>query len=246
MTRLFTINTLALLLLTTVAAFAQSSNKYIRQGNELYKKKQYADAEASYKKAVEKNQASVEGNYNMGNSMYEQKRFEDARKQYASSAKLAPTKLVKGDANYNTGNTFMEEKKWEESIKSYKAALKANPQDEQARYNLAYAQQMLKQQQQQNKDNKDNKDKKDQKDNKDKKDDKKDQDKDKDKKDQDKDKKDQDKKDDEKQDKPDPMPSKLSQQEAENLLKALAQEEKKLQDKAKKIKGRPVAVEKDW
>lgn len=234
------------LLCTAGQVFAQEgTSKLIRKGNTQYKKQQYADAEASYKKALERNNKSVEGNYNLGNSFYEQKRFDAARQQYANTAKISPRKDVKGDANYNIGNTFMEDKKWEESIKSYKDALKANPADEQARYNLAYAQAMLKKQQQNNggkddkkekdKDKNKEKDKKDQQDKQDKKDEQK--------KDQQKDQQ----KEQEKEQQSQPKPSKLSPEEAKRLLQALAQQEKKLQeDKMKKVKGTPGAVEKDW
>lgn len=243
---------IGLLLCAALAASAQEgTNKLIRKGNEQYKKQQYADAEASYKKALERNNKSIAGQYNLGNSLYEQKRYDAARQQYANTLKTEAGKEVKADANYNIGNTFMEDKKWEESIKSYKAALKANPADEQARYNLAYAQAMLKKQQNQQQGGGNNKDKNDKKD-------QKNQDKDKDKKDdqqKDQDKKDQNKqdqqKDKEQQDKEQqqnqPKPSKLTQEEAKRLLQALAQQEKKLQeDKMKKVKASPGMVEKDW
>lgn len=237
----------SLLLCSAGATFAQEgTNKLIREGNAQYKKQQYADAEASYKKALERNNKSVEGNYNLGNSLYEQKRFDAARTQYANTLKVGGKKEVKGDANYNIGNTFMEDKKWEESIKSYKAALKANPTDEQARYNLAYAQAMLKKQQQDGggEDKKDNKDKKKDKP-KDNKDNKEDQKKEQDKKEQEK--KEQEKKEEKEQQQPQPKPSKLSPEEAKRLLQALAQQEKKLQeDKMKKVKASPGTVEKDW
>ncbi|NSL89613.1 tetratricopeptide repeat protein [Chitinophaga sp. Mgbs1] len=242
------------LLLTGITASAQNgSNKFIRKGNELYLKQQYTDAEANYKKALEQNAQSAIGSYNLGNSLYQQKRFDDARKQYANSLKIGDKKDVSANADYNIGNTYMEGKKWEESIKSYKQALKINPADEDARYNLAYAQAMLKKQQQGGGgDNKDNKDKKDNDKSKDKqKDDKsKDKDQQKDQKDQNKDQQNKDQNKDNKnkddQQKPEPQPSKLNKQEAERLLQALSQEEKKLQDKAKKAKGQPVPVEKDW
>jgi ABC-type Fe3+-hydroxamate transport system substrate-binding protein len=38
----------------------------------------------------------------------------------------------------------------------------------------------------------------------------------------------------------------LSEKQAEQLLNALQQEEKKLQDKMKKEKGAPVRMQKDW
>ncbi|GEP95281.1 tetratricopeptide repeat protein [Chitinophaga cymbidii] len=241
---------IGILLCSTLAASAQEgTNKLIRKGNEQYKKQQYADAEASYKKALERNARSVAGHYNLGNSLYEQKRFEAARQQYANTLKTEAGKAVKADANYNIGNTFMEDKKWEESIKSYKAALKANPADEQARYNLAYAQAMLKKQQNQQQGGGNNKDKNDKKDQKNKdKDQKDDQQKNQDKKDQDKQDQQKDKEQqDKEQQKNQPKPSKLTQEEAKRLLQALAQQEKKLQeDKMKKAKASPGMVEKDW
>jgi hypothetical protein len=94
--------------------------------------------------------------------------------------------------------------------------------------------------------------------NKDKKDDKKDGNKDK--KDN-KDGKDKDKKDDKgdkdkgkndnkpgNQGQPKPMPGGISKQRTENLLDAVNNEEKKIQDKvnAQKVKGKPVQTEKDW
>ncbi|AWO01662.1 hypothetical protein DLD77_08110 [Chitinophaga alhagiae] len=246
--RIFPIAAILLLCCTAGSASAQEgTSKLIRQGNSQYKKQQYADAEASYKKALERNNRSVEGNYNLGNSFYEQKRFDAARQQYANTAKLSPRKDIKADASYNIGNTFMEDKKWQESIQNYKTALKANPADEQARYNLAYAQAMLKKQQQQNSggdDNKKNKDKKDKKDKQDQQDKQNQQDKKDGDQQQDQQQKDQDK---EQQQQPQPKPSKLSQDEAKRLLQALAQQEKKLQeDKMKKVKATPGMVEKDW
>jgi tetratricopeptide (TPR) repeat protein len=231
------------LLCCSSVAFAQTGNKFIRKGNELYQQKQYTDAEANYKKALEQNQQSDVGRYNLGNSLYEQKRYDDARTQYTNSVKLSKDKTVKSDANYNIGNTYMEGKKWEESIKAYKQSLKMNPADEEARYNLAYAQSMLKKQQQggggNNKDNKENKDKDKKKQDQQNQNQNKDQ--------QQQNKQDQQDKNKEQQDqKPQPQPSKLDKQEAERLLQALNQEEKKLQDKMKKVKGQPVQVEKDW
>lgn len=235
----------SLLAFAMPAVAQQGTSKYIRQGNAQYKKQQYADAEASYKKALERNARSMEGNFNLGNSLYEQKRYEAARQQYANALKTPARKENQADANYNIGNTFMEDKKWEESIAAYKKALKANPADEQARYNLAYAQEMLKKQQQNQGGGKDNKEQKD----KDKKQDNKQDQQNKDNKDQ-QDKQDQqdDQKDQKEQNQqPKPKPSKLSQEEAKRLLQALAQQEKKLQeDKLKKTKGQPVSVEKDW
>jgi Ca-activated chloride channel family protein len=181
--------------------------------------------------------------------LYQQKKFDESRKVMENTAKVSTDKNNKAAANYNIGNTYMSQQKWEDAINAYKKTLRSNPQDVDAKYNLSYAEEMLKKQQQEQKQNKDQKkqDKKDQQD-KDKKDqkDKQDQkDKDQQKQDQQQDK-DQDQKDDKQEQRPQGQPSKLSQQQAEQLLNALQQEEKKLQDKMKKGKGVPVKLQKDW
>lgn len=237
-----------LLLATAVDASAQVT-RYLNQGNTLYGQKRYKEAAADYAKAVAKNPNYTPGLFNLGNSLYQQKQYDSSRKVMETTEKVAKDKGSKAAANYNIGNTYMSQQKWEEAIEAYKKTLRANPQDADAKYNLSYAEQMLKKQQQENKDKKDdqNKDKKDDKD----KDQKKDQDKKDDqnkenkenKENQDKENKDQ--KEQEKQ-QPQSQPSKLSQKQAEQLLNALKEEEKKLQEKMKKEKGVPVKMSKDW
>lgn len=233
----------------STAAFAQQEKKYIHQGNELYKQGKYAEAEASYRTSVEKTKASVAGNFNLGDALYKQKKFDHAAQQFTEIAKSSGNKQVKAQAYHNLGNSLLEAKKLEESIAAYKQSLLNNPKDNQTRYNLAYAQEKLKQQQQQKKNdqNKDkNKDKQDQ--NKDQQDknkenqDKKDQ-KDKDKQDQ-KDQQDQDKKDQQ----AGQQPNQLSKEDAERMLEALKNEEKNTQDKLKnkKAKGVKGRIVKDW
>jgi Ca-activated chloride channel family protein len=225
------------------------TNQYILQGNKLYEQQKYKEAADDYAKAVAKDPNNTSGLFNLGNSLYQQKKYDDSRKVMTETAKLSKDKTGAAAANYNIGNTYMSQQKWEDAVNSYKQTLRNNPQDVDAKYNLSYAEQMMKkQQQQQQKNDKNKQDKKDKKDQKDKKDEKKDDNKDKNK-DKD-DKKDQDQKDDQNKDqqpqKPESQPSKLSKQQADQLLDALQQEEKKLQDKMKKEKGNVVKMQKDW
>lgn len=237
--------------------------KEVRKGNELYKEQKYDEASKQYSNALLKQPNYVPGLFNLGNTKYKQKNYDASRKVFEGTAKTATEKNDQAAAYYNIGNSYMEEKKWKEAVEAYKNALRRNPQDENAKYNLVYAMQMMKNQQGGGGDNKKNKDKKeDKKDekNKDKKDEKKDENKDqqnqenkednKDKKEdqQQKDQQQKNKEDkkDEKEKRPQGQPSKLSEKQAEQLLNALQQEEKKLQDKMKKGKGVPVKVEKDW
>ena len=219
--------------------FAQTNN-YLLQGNKLYEQRKYKEAEADYTKALQKDPNNVTGLFNLGNSLYQQKLYDSSRKVMAATAGTATNKTGKAAANYNIGNTYMSQEKWEEAANAYKQTLRNDPQDGDAKYNLSYAEQMLKKQQDQNKKDK-NKQNKDQDKNK-----QKQQDKNKDKKDN-KDKGQNDNKDKNKdQQQPQGQPGKLSQQQADQLLNALQQEEKKLHDKMKKEKGVPVKMDKDW
>ena len=171
--------------------------------------------------------------------MYGQKNKEAARKEFDQATKWSADKQAKSNAQYNMGNTYMDEQKWEEAIAYYKNALKLNADDQDAKYNLSYALAMKKKEDQNKKKDQQNK-KQDQqkKDNKDNKKDQKDQQQ---KQDQQKDGKNQ-----EEKNNPSQQPSKLSKQQAEQLLQALMQEEKKLQDKKRQERAQPIKKEKDW
>jgi len=234
----------------------QNVRPELRKGNALYAEQKYDEAQNVYRDALRKDPTSYTGMFNMGDALYKGKQFANAREAMDASAKATTDKLQQAHAYHNIGNTYLEEKKWEEAIAAYKQALRLNPTDADTKYNLAYAQAMLKK----NGGDKNNKDK-----------DKKDKDKkDQDKKDQDKkeqDKKDQDKKDQDKkndggkdgkdqkdkqgdQDKPEQrpqgQPSKLTRQQAEQMLNALRQDEKKIQDRKAKGSAIPVKMDKDW
>ncbi len=202
---------------------AQTRNRSIYEGNAAYEKGQFKEAEAKYRQAFE-TQKSNEAAYNLGNALYEQKSFQDAAAVYEHSAKHSGQSALRAKAWYNKGNTALSEKKYQEAIADYKQALRENPQMNDARYNLAYAQTMLKKETppppQQNKqdDKKENKEEN---------------------------KKDNDKKESDKKEEQAPA-SKLNKEQANELLNALQREERKVREKKEKQKGHPVSPEKDW
>jgi len=234
----------------------RKARKLLRQGNELYQKKQYTDASVAYQKSLGSNSNYNKATYNLGNAFYQNNNFKEAIPQYELTAKTAKDKFTKAAAFHNLGNAMLESKNYQGAVDGYKSALRNNPNDDETRYNLAVAQKLLKKEKQDNKDDKkDKKDKKDKEDkskdqNKDKKDgedkDKKD-DKNKDGKDKDKNK---DPKKDEQKDKqkPKPQQGRMTPQQIKQLLESLNNEEKKTQKKinAKKTKGKKVKQEKDW
>lgn len=222
---------------------AQSEKKLIREGNKFYKEGAFEKAEISYQKASDKNPLNDKALFNLGSARFQQNNFTDATNQFSKVAEMSKSADVESKANYNAANSLMSQKKFAESIPLYKKALKLNPNDDDARYNLAYAMQMLKKQQEQekNKDNEKNKNKDDQKD-------QEKQDKEKQDKEQQKDQNNQQKEQGEQQ-KDQKQQQQLSKEDAERMLQALTGEEKKTMEKLneQKVKSaKRIAREKDW
>jgi len=223
-------------LLPSISSRAQSNERtLIREGNKLYNEKKFSDAEVKYRKSLGTNKNSVAGNYNLGNAYYKQGKFDEASQQYQSIfSNKDLTDAQKSRAFHNMGNSLLEAKKYPESIEAYKNSLKLNPKDNDTRYNLAYAQSMLQQQQQQqSKDNKDQKqDNKDQK-NKDQKQKQQQQNKEQQKQEQSQEKQASEKKN-------------ISKEDAEKILQALNNDEKNTQKKLIKKESTRIQIEKAW
>lgn len=222
-----------------LSIFSQNEKKFIREGNNLYKEGNYAESEIQYRKALTKNPNSYKGKFNLGDAMYEQKNFAESGKLYSELKDANIGESEKSGVYYNLGNSYLNEKKYKESIDAYKNSLRLNPEDEDAKYNLEYARKMLQQQQQQQQQkqdqNKDDQDKKDE--NKDQQDNKNDQDQNQDKKDdnqQNQDKNEQNKD----QQKQQQQPQQISKEDAQRMMEALKNNEKKTLQKLQEEKAK--------
>jgi Ca-activated chloride channel family protein len=228
-------------LIFSSAMNAQGDKKYIREGNREYEKNKFSESEILYRKAIDKNKLSPDALFNIGDALYKQNKFEDAGKQFIENTNLNEDKTKKSAGLYNLGNSLLKANKVKESIEAYKNSLKLRPDSKETKFNLAYAQDLLKQQEQQKQQNKNkdqdknqNKDK-DQNQNKDQNKDQKDQQNDQ------KNKKDQQQQQQEQQ-------QGISKEDAQRLLNALANDEKNVQEKVKLEKAAKTRVRtiKNW
>lgn len=213
--------------LFSVSVFAQDDEqKLVRDGNKKYKENKFSEAQKNYLDALGKKENSYRGAFNLGDAYYKQGKYKEASDQFEMLTQRKTSNDTLSKAYHNLGNSYLKQKEFDKSISAYKNALKKNMDDEETRYNLAYAQKMLKQQQEQQKQNQD----------------KKDQEKDKDK---NEDKKKEQKKDEKKEQQ---QQQNISKEDAQRLLEALNNDEKKLRDKMneKKVKGTKTQIEKDW
>ena len=211
----------------------KTDRDYLRSGNKLYKDSLFVKAEVDYRKALELNPKSADAMYNLGNALMMQEKAKEAMEQFDAASRLEKDKKKLAQIYHNMGVILQSSKQLPQCIEAYKQSLRNNPKDNETRYNLALAQKQLKDQQQnqQNQDQQQNK-----------------QDQKQDDKQQNKDQQDQNKK--EQQQNPQQQQqnqNQMSKENAQQLLNAVMQDEKNVQDKVKKqiqVQGRK--LEKDW
>jgi cobalamin biosynthesis protein CobT len=131
-----------------------SERDYIRQGNQFYVDSLFEKAEVEYRKALDLNAANTDALFNLGNALFNQvsqtsEKAQEALSQYVTASKLETDKARLAHIYHNMGVLLYMAQQYGESVEAYKEALRNNPADHETRYNLAMAMHMNKQQQQQ-------------------------------------------------------------------------------------------------
>lgn len=121
----------------------------IKEGNTHFTQQRYADAEISYKKALEENPDNATAQFNLASS-YIKQRGNDVANKADSLIRTADAILtsVSGQQNiqlaqkayYDRGNLAYKAEDYAAAIEHYKNALRRNPGDDMARENLRLAQ----------------------------------------------------------------------------------------------------------
>ena len=217
-----------------VLAQQKTDRDYLRSGNKLYNDSLFIKAEVDYRKALEINPKSTDAMFNLANALLMQQKAQEAMEQYQSVSKIEKDKEKLAQIYHNMGVMLQSAKQLPQCIEAYKESLRNNPKDDETRYNLALAQKQLKDQQQDQQNQDQQQQQQEQKE---------------DKQDQNKDQQEQDQKDQQQQNQQQQQQNKneMSKENAEQLLNAVMQDEKNVQDKVKKqiqIQGKK--LEKDW
>ena len=228
---------LMILLAGTAHGLAQdkTDRDYLRSGNKLYNDSLFIKAEVDYRKALEINPKSTDAMFNLANALLMQQKAKEAMEQYESVSKIEKDKQKLAQIYHNMGVILQSSKQLPQCIEAYKESLRNNPKDDETRYNLALAQKLLKDQQNQNQQNQDQQQQQQEK-------------KEEENQDQNKDQQEQDKKDQQQnQQQQQQNKNEMSKENAQQLLNAVMQDEKNVQDKVKKqiqIQGKK--LDKDW
>ena len=213
------------MLAVCAAVSAQNDRQLIREGNRLYRQKQYAQAEVLYRKAIAKKADNPQAVYNLGCALMMQQKDSAAIVQYENATKLEKNKLRQSKSWHNIGVMCQSHKMYGEAVRAYEQSLRLNPSDDETRYNLALCKQLNKNNPQQDKNQQDKK-------NEEKEDDKGQQLK-------------KDKKNQQKEEQP---KEQMSKDNAERLLDAAVQNEKATQQRLKKALQQPrkKQLQKNW
>ena len=144
-------------------SISQDKVKLLNKGNEFYQNNEFEKSEYYYKKALEKDNKYYKANINIGHSLFKQAqsliengndtigidKLKESEAFYSNSIELTKNKKEKAIGYYNLGNSQLLSNQIDKSIESYKNSLRNEPNNLEAKHNLALAQSLQNQQQQQ-------------------------------------------------------------------------------------------------
>ena len=230
-----------------ICSYAQRTDRdFVRRGNKLYADSLFVKAEVEYRRALDVNPQSMEAMYNLGNSLLAQQKAEEAMKQYQAAASLIPAggrniavadedKMKLAQIYHNMGVLLQSSQQLDACIEAYKSALRNNPRDHETRYNLTLA---MKQRQQQQQEQQQNQDQQNQ-----------DQQKEEEKQEQEQQNQQEQEQQEQQEQQQQPQEQQdMSKENAEQMLNAIMQDEKEIQEKVQKAmqEVQPRRFEKDW
>lgn len=252
------------ILLLLIAAFSvtvhgQNERKYVRNGNKLFMEavkdttqidtSMFRRAETEYRKALDKRPENEHWDFNLADALYKQMQFEEAEKKFRELSEKLKNPNEQARALHNQGNSQLMQQQIDKSIESYKEALRRNPNDLDTKYNLAYAQMLKQQQQQQQQQQQENQQQNKDQDQDQENNDDQQQNKDQQQNSNQQQNKDQQSNQDQQQQQQQQQQTKISKQDAEQLLQALQNDEREIQEKVNKEKAekaKPLRTEKEW
>jgi len=137
-------------LLHAGTACGESLRAKIHKGNVLYEQGLYNEALEAYNDAQVDAPDSSELHFNIGNVKYREEDYENTIGTYQKSFKTKDIKLEAkayyntGNAKYRAGEKTSDIALWREAMEYYKRAIELDPDDEDAKFNLEFVEQKIK------------------------------------------------------------------------------------------------------
>lgn len=141
-----------LTLALSATGYAESVNSKVRKGISQYHEGEFKESVESFSSARAGRPEDSRIAYNLGNAHYKAGKFEEALQTYTQSTLDEKNPDIRKKLIYNTGNTMVKLGKLGEAESAYKKVLVLDPGDMDAKYNLEYVRQQLKDQEKQKQD----------------------------------------------------------------------------------------------
>lgn len=211
---------LSLFLVPCSLLFGQREASDVRKGNKQYNKQDYNAAEISYRRALDTNKESYAAQYNLGEALFKQDKYPEALAAYESAARMLDKNKDKeqmAKVMHNIGNCQFAQQQYDKAVAAFQESLRANPKDNDTRYNLVKAMEMLQQQQQQQQQNQNQQQQQQEQ-----------------------------QQQQQEQEQQEQQEQQMDQETAERILQALEQDEQDTQEKMERQQGKKRRVEKEW
>lgn len=113
------------------------------RADQAFESGDHAHAMQMYKDMLDENPNDPELNYNVGNALYNMNQPAEALSFYQRALANAKDDRLRANIEYNMSNALFKSGKVQESIEGYKQVLRSRPDDDDARFNLEFAQKRL-------------------------------------------------------------------------------------------------------
>jgi Ca-activated chloride channel family protein len=238
----------SILLVITILFLAMDADSDARKANQAFEDGRYEEAVELYDRAISENPDNPKLYFNKASALYKLGRTEEAMQSFERYEGMVENPVEQSLADYNQGTMLTDQEEYQQAAELFREALKKNPEDEDARHNYELAlrrqqeqeqQQQEQQQQDSNQEEQSNEQQQNQQQQQD-----------------GENERDQNQQQQQPQDQPQnpedqgeqqPSPTQMTPEEAENILDALAQLERKLlEDMKKESEQTQSQNEKDW
>ena len=110
----------------------------VREGNETFDAEDWAASLEAYEQAKQEAPDLAEPRYNAGNAYYRQEEYDSAQQDIQDALRTAEDDLT-GQASFNLGNALFQSEAFEPAVEAYKETLRLDPDDQDAKHNLELA-----------------------------------------------------------------------------------------------------------
>ena len=133
-----------LVLFENFYVYADQTDSHIQEGLNQYEKGLYQEAEKSFAQARSNRPDDHRLDYNLGSSQYKQGKYLEALQDYTQAAQQKSNPQIKINSLYNSGNALFKLGKLEEAEAVYKKVLTLDSSDMDAKFNLEFVREQLK------------------------------------------------------------------------------------------------------